>query len=202
VAGSKLTRRELREEDEITSTLHSFGDKIIARKNEFLVAVGVLLAIVIGLAAWRTYANRQNQEVQAQLSRVTTAFNELGTPAAERHKKVIAEGEKTVAEYGSKPEANLAKYYMAFAHEGLGETDKAIGLLEDVSSHTHGDIHGMSQFALAQIHARHGQPAKAIEILTELAEKGGYTKSAVALELGRAHEGASQVDLRRGITRK
>jgi predicted negative regulator of RcsB-dependent stress response len=181
-------------EDEITSALQGFVLAVEARKTELLVAVGVIVAVVIGVAGWRNYTNRNNDEAQMQLSLVTKAFNELGTPAAERFKKVIEEGEKTVSTYGTRPEANLAKYYMAFGHEGLGDTDKAIGLLDDVSSHTQGDIQGMARFATAQIHARHGQQAKAIEIFKDLLEKGGYTKGAVALELARAHESAGQKD--------
>jgi predicted negative regulator of RcsB-dependent stress response len=194
VARSKLTRRELREEDEITSKLQSFTDLLISRRNEVVALVGVILAILIGVAAWFSYTNQNNQLVQAQLGRVTAALTEPLIPAAERNKKVIAEGEKMLAEYGSKPEANLAKYYMAFGHEGLGEVDKATAMLEDVSSHAEGDLRGMAQFGLAEIHARHGQQAKAIDILKELFEKGGYTKSAVALELARTYESASQPD--------
>jgi predicted negative regulator of RcsB-dependent stress response len=196
-----MSRRELRE-DEIQSTLQSFGERVIEKKNELLVVFGVIVALLLGVGIWRTYSNRQNEEVQAQLGRVVAAFNEIGTPPAERFKKVVAEGEKTVASYGTLPAGYMARYYMAFGHEGLGDKAKAISLLEEVAGHSEGDLQGMARFAMAQIQARSGDQAKAIEILKDLFEKGGYAKDAVAIELGRAHEAANQNDQAKGYYEK
>jgi FimV-like protein len=196
-----MSRRELRE-DEISSTLQSFWEKVLAKRTELLVVFGVIVAVLIGVMVWRTYASRQNDEVQAQLGKVVAAFNELGTPPAERFKKVVDEGEKTVASYGSLPAGYMARYYMAFGQEGLGDKAKAISLLEEVAGHGDADLQGMARFAMAQIHARSGDQAKAIEILKDLFEKGGYAKDAVAIELGRAHEAANQNDQAKGYYEK
>ncbi|HEX4999329.1 MAG TPA: tetratricopeptide repeat protein [Terriglobia bacterium] len=174
----------------------------MTRKNELLIVGAVILVAVVGFAAWRAHSSSANAAMQLQLGKVVSAFNEVGTPPEERYKKVIAEGERTVADYGGTQAATVAKYYMGFAQEGLGDTAKAISLLEEVSAHSDADIKGMAQFGMAEIHARHNESDKAIAIFKDLMEKGGYMKSAVALELARTYENAGQVDQAKGYYEK
>ena len=47
MARARLTRSELKSQDEITTTLQGFGDIAMARKSEILTGAAILLVVAV-----------------------------------------------------------------------------------------------------------------------------------------------------------
>jgi len=193
VPGARLSRHELKTQDEITSSLQSFTEILETRKKEVLIAVIVLIVLVAAVAGWRAYAGKRDAAASAQLASAIAAFEESNTkPDKAGFEKAVAESRKTIEMYGSTSAANIAKYYLAMSQDRLGDTASAEKNLQEVADHGDPSIKGVAQFALAHLQALHGGTAKAIETLTQLYNSGNYPKSAVAFDLASLYESGGQ----------
>lgn len=193
---TKLTRHQLKERDEITTSLQTFTELLVARKKEItmgLIAVAVVVIVVFG---WSYYSSRRNADAQAQLSQAIHIFNDTINIKSdkERYEKTIAEAQKTHDQYPSLPAGSIALYYVALSQEGLGDTPKAIENLQKVAEGDDATIKAVAQFALGEIHKKHGDTQKAIDTYKKLYDTGGYSQAAVAFELGKLYEENKQVD--------
>jgi predicted negative regulator of RcsB-dependent stress response len=193
VARARLTRSELKAQDEITTTLERLTESAMTRKNEVLIGAIIVLALVGAFFGWRYYSTSRNAAAQKELSNVIVAFHEA-KPEKERFEKTIVAAQKTMADFPSSSSATLAQYYLALSQDGLGDTPNAIKNLEEVIGRGDSDKKAVAQFALAGVYKRHGELQKAIDVLKQLEASGGYTKSAVAYELGSVAEAANQKD--------
>jgi predicted negative regulator of RcsB-dependent stress response len=193
VARARLTRSELKAQDEITTTLERLTESAMTRKNEILIGAIIVLALVGAFFGWRYYSTSRNAAAQKELSNVIVAFHEA-KPEKERFEKTIVAAQKTMADFPSSSSATLAQYYLALSQDGLGDTPNAIKNLEEVIGRGDSDKKAVAQFALAGVYKRHGELQKAIDVLKQLEASGGYTKSAVAYELGSVAEAANQKD--------
>jgi hypothetical protein len=92
-----MTRHQLKEQDEITTSLERFTELVVARKKELLTGLIVLVVLVLAIFGWRFYSSRRNAAVQAQLSQAISAFNDTVNIKSdkERYEKTIAEAQKT-----------------------------------------------------------------------------------------------------------
>jgi len=196
VARARLTRSELKAQDEITTTIQSFGEIAVARKNELVVAGAVLVVLVAGIVGWRFYSSGQDTAAQKSLGAVISAYRD---PAAksdhDRFEKTINEADKVVKGHGSSQAGLMAQYYRGLAKDGLGDTPNAVKDLEEVIGRADAGFKPIAQFALAGVYKRHGEAQKAIDVLKQLEQSGGYSKSAVAFEIGAAAEGANQKEV-------
>lgn len=192
---ARMTRHELKAQDEITNKLQAFTDTAYARKNQILAAAAVVLVLVAGIVGWRWYSARQQTAAQAQLGAVMAAFSDpLATSDKDRYEKAKAEAQKVIDSYGSSDAAVMARYYIGLSQDGLGESAAAIGTLQEVVDQADGEIKPIAQFALAGLYKKQGDHAKAIELLKQIEESGAYSKSAVAYEIAAAFEASGQRD--------
>jgi predicted negative regulator of RcsB-dependent stress response len=194
VARARLTRSELKAQDEITTTLERLTETAMTRKNEVLIGAIIVLALVGAFFGWRYYSTSRNAAAQKELSNVIVAFHEA-KPDKERLEKTIVAAQKTMADFPSSSSATLAQYYLALSQDGLGDTPNAVKNLEEVISRGDSDTKAVAQFALAGVYKHHGEHQKAIDVLKQLETSGGYSKSAVAYELGSVAEAANQKDV-------
>jgi predicted negative regulator of RcsB-dependent stress response len=195
LARARLTRSELKAQDEITTTLQSFGEMAMARKKEVLTGAAVILVLAVAFFGWRFYSARQNAAAQAELASAMTTFrNPAITSDQERYEKTIVEAQKVLNNYPSARTAPIARYYLAMAQDGLGDMANAVKNLEEVISRADADTKPIAQFALAGVYRRHGEFQKAIDVLKQLETSGGYGKGAVHYEIGVAAESANQKD--------
>jgi predicted negative regulator of RcsB-dependent stress response len=193
VPGARLSRHELKTQDEITSSLQSFTELLETKKKEVLIAVAVLIVVAAVFMGWRAYAGRRDAAASAQLASAIAAFEESNTKQDKAgFEKAVAEARKTMDTYGSAPAANIARYYLAMSQERLGDTASAEKNLQEVADHGAPSIKGVAQFAMAHLQALHGGNAKAIETLTQLYNSGNYPKSAVAFDLASLYEAGGQ----------
>ena len=195
MARARLTRSELKAQDEITTTLQGFGEAALARKNELMIAGAIVLVLVLAFFGWRYYSRSQSAAAQLELGAVIAAFqNPAAKSDTERFEKTIVEAQKALAGNPSAPTAPVARYYLALAKDGMGDRNGAVNDLEEAISRADADTKAIAQFALAGIYKKHAEFPKAIDVLKQLEQSGGYSKSAVQFELGVASEGANLKD--------
>jgi predicted negative regulator of RcsB-dependent stress response len=190
-----MTRHQLKEQDEITTSLQTFTELLVARKKEAIIGVSVVAALVIIYFGWSYYSSSRNAKAQAELSQAIDTYSDTTIKSdKERYQKTLAAAQKTYDDYGSLPIGRIALYYVAMSQEGLGDTARAEQNLQQVIQRGDAGIKGVAQFALAQIYKKHGDNQKAIETYKPLFESGGYSKSAVAYELAATYEANKQTD--------
>jgi len=193
VPGARLSRHELKTQDEITSSLQNFSELLESRKKEVLIAIIALAVLVAAVAGWSAYSGKRNAAASTQLASAIAAFEESNTkPDKAGYEKAVAEARKTIETYGSTSAANIAKYYLAMSQDRLGDTASAEKNLQEVIDHGDSSMKGVAQFALAHMEAQHGGTSKAIETLTQLYNSGNYPKSAVAFDLASLYEAGGQ----------
>ncbi|PYR87955.1 MAG: hypothetical protein DMG19_09410 [Acidobacteria bacterium] len=163
---TKMTRHELKEQDEITTSLQKFTDFVVLRKKEVTTALTVAAVLAIVIFGYGYYRSNRNANAQAQLSQAINTFNDTVNikSAKERYEKTIVEAQKTYDQYRSLPISNIALYYVALSQEGLGNTAKATQTLQQVAEVGDASIKGVAQFAMGAIYKKHGETQKAIDV--------------------------------------
>src|SRR2546425_11334440 len=97
-----MSRHELKEQDEITSSLQKFTEVAYARKREIIIAATALVVLIVAVAGWRLYAANRNAAAQTQLSRAISAYNDPNIKSdKERFEKALTEAQKTHDAYRS-----------------------------------------------------------------------------------------------------
>src|SRR5215510_2985580 len=157
-----MTRHQLKEQDEITTSLQTFTDMVIARKREVTMGLAAVAVLIIAIFGWSYYSARRNAAAQAQLSQAIATYNDNVNIKSdkERYEKTIVEAQKTHDQYRSSPIANIALYYVALSQEGLGDTAKATQTLQHVAEAGDPSIKGVAQFATGAIYKKHGETQK------------------------------------------
>jgi TolA-binding protein len=196
VPRNKMTRHQLKERDEITTSLETFTELIIARKKELTIGLIAVAALAIGIFGWRFFSARRSAAAQVQLSQAINTYNDTANIKSdkERYEKTIAEAQKTHDQYRSLSAGGIALYYVALSQEGLGDTAKAVQNLQEVAQRGDASIKSVAQFALGEIYKKHGETQKAIDTYKQIYDSGGYSKAAVAYELAKLYEENKQVD--------
>jgi tetratricopeptide (TPR) repeat protein len=196
VPRTKLTRHQLKEQDEITSFFEKYTELVIAKKKEVTIGAAAVAAIVIIFFAWSYYSSSRNARAQAELSDAINTYNDTVNIKSdkERYEKTIALAQKTYDDYKSLPVGNIALYYEALSREELGDTAKATQNLQEVMQRGDASVKGVAQFALGAIYKKHGETQKAIDTYKQLFDSGGYSKAAVAYELANLYEDNKQLD--------
>jgi predicted negative regulator of RcsB-dependent stress response len=202
VARTKMTRHELKEQDEITSSLEKFVELAYARKQELIYGGSAVVLVALLIFGWTYYRNSRNNNSQLQLAQVIHAYDDTSKPDKERFEGTITEAQKTVDSYGSLPAGAIAQYYIGLSQAGLGDTTKAAESLQAATDRGDTTIKGAAQFALAGIYKKNGQGPKAIEIYKQLYDNGNYSKAAVAYELGMLFESTNQPNQARDYYQK
>ena len=191
-----MTRHELKEQDEITTSLQNFSEFVVLRKKEFTAGVTIAAALVIIIFGWSYYRSTRNTNASLELSQAINTFNDTVNIKSdkERYGKAMAEAQKTHDQYSSLPMGKIALYYVGLCQEGLGDTPKATQTLQQVAQTGDASIKSVAQFALGAIYKRHGDNQKAIDTYKQLYDSGGYSKAAVAYELASVYEANKQPD--------
>jgi tetratricopeptide (TPR) repeat protein len=191
-----MTRHQLKEQDEITTSLQRITEFVVARQKEFTIGLIGIAVVVLAVFGWSYYSSRRNANAQMQLSQAIAIYNDTVNIKSdkERYEKTIAEAQKTYDQYRSLPAGSIALYYIGMSQEGLGDTAKATQSLQQVIQRGDGNIKAVGEFALGAIYKKHGETQKAIDTYKQLYNSGGYSKAAVAFELATLYEANNQVD--------
>ena len=193
---TKMTRHQLKEQDEITTSLQTFTELLVDHKKELTIGLAVVAFVVIAIFGWSFYSSRRNAAAQLQLSQAIRIYNDTTTIKSdkERYEKTIVEAQKTHDQYPSLAAGNIALYFVALSQEGLGDTTKATQNLQQVVERGDATVKAVAQFALGEIQKKHGETQKAIDTYKQLYDSGGYSQAAVAYELAKLYEDNKQLD--------
>jgi len=196
VPRTKMTRHQLKEQDEITSFFEKYTELAIAKKKEIGIGAAIVAAIVIIGFGWSYYSTSRNAKAQAELGQAIDAYNDTTNIKSdkERYEKTLTLAQKTHDDYGSSAIGEIALYYVGLSQDGLGDSAKAIQSLQEVTQRGDASIKAVAQFALGEIYKKHGDNQKAIDAFKQLYDGGGYSKSAVAYELATTYEANNQLD--------
>jgi predicted negative regulator of RcsB-dependent stress response len=190
-----MTRHQLKEQDEITTSLQTFSELLVARKKEAITGVSVIAALVIIYFGWSYYSSSRNARAQTELSQAINTYGDTTIKSdKERYQRTMDQAQKVADNYGSLNAGKIALYYVALSQEGLGDTPKAVQNLQDVAQRGDASIKGVAQFALGEVYKKHGDTQKAIDTDKALFDSGGYSRSAVAYELAMLYEANNQAD--------
>lgn len=193
---ARMTRSELKAQDEITTTLERLTETAMARKNEILVGAGILVVLIGLFLGWRYYSSSRNAAAQKELATVISAFQDPTVKVEkERFEKTIAAAQKTMADYPSTETAYVAQYYLALGQDGIGDMASAVKNLEEVISRGKTEFKPIAQFALAGVYKHNNELQKAIDVLKQLEASGGFSKAMVSYELGNVAETANQKEV-------
>ena len=202
MARTKMTRHQLKEQDEITTSLQKFSEFVYDRKNELIGAAVVLAVVIAGIFGWNYYSTRRMANAQNELAQAINFFNDTTKPEKERYEKALAQAQKTYQAYSSLPAGKIAQYYMALSQDELGNTNEAVQNLQGVIQDADPGTKAIAQFALGTIYKKHGDNQKAIEIYKQLYDSGGYSKAAVTLQLAEVYEANKETDQAREYYQK
>src|SRR5262245_24323204 len=97
VARARMTRHELKSQDEITSTIQRITELAYARTKQIVVGLSVVGAIVFAIVGWSLYSANRNANAQSQLSAAISIYNDTANIKVdkERYEKTLAEAQKT-----------------------------------------------------------------------------------------------------------
>jgi len=196
VPRTKMTRHQLKEQDEITTSLQSFTEFVVRYKKEFTTGITAVAALAIIIFGWTYSRSSRNARAEAELSQAINAFNDTTNIKSdkERYEKTLAAAQKTYDDYRSLPAGNIALYYVGLSQDGLGDTTKSVQSLQQVADNGDASVKAVAQFALGSVYKKHGDNQKAIDVYKRLYDAGGYSKAAVAYELALTYEANNQPD--------
>jgi predicted negative regulator of RcsB-dependent stress response len=191
-----MTRHQLKEQDEITTSLQTFTEFLVDRKKELTTGLMVVAFVIIAIFGWSFYSSRRNANAQLQLSQAISIYNDTVNIKSdkERYEKTIVEAQKTHDQYPRLAAGNIALYFVALSQEGLGDTTKATQNLQQVAERGDATVKAVAQFALGEIQKKHGETQKAIDTYKQLYDSGGYSQAVVAYELAKLYEDNKQLD--------
>src|SRR5690349_9318623 len=141
-----MTRHELKEQDEITTSLEKFVEFAYARRRELIIGGCAVVVLLIAIFGWNFYRTSRNNKAQMQLAQVFRAYEDASKPEKDRYTATITEAQKTVDSYGSLPAGAIAQYYVGLSQEGLGDTAKATQSLQAAIDRGDATIKGTAQF--------------------------------------------------------
>jgi tetratricopeptide (TPR) repeat protein len=204
VARKRMTRKELVQKDEITSTLEHTTEFVVEQRKPILVVVSIVVALVIVLVGFNVYSANRRAASQSALSEVIDIFTDIDgyDSEEERFEAALSEAQTVQANYSNLAAGQIAEYYVALSNQGLGNTTEAVRILQALVENGDDTINQVARFALAESYRTHGELETAITVYQELEDSGGYSRVAVLYELGRLHEEISKPDEARSYYQK
>lgn len=190
----KLSRKELVQQDEITNWLEDSATWVVDHPRPLLWGIAAVIVVVIAATGWTLYARSRNESAQTALGSLIRTYHDLTTFESDeaRYQETLIEAAAVEDSYGSLRAGRIARYYEALAHEGLGEMDEAILVLEELSASSDPTIRPIARFALGQAYKEQGDFDRAIGTYQELLESGEYSAPAVLFQLGELQEAADR----------
>ena len=189
-----LSRKELTEKDDITSTLERGMTFAVEHYRPILTGIGVVLLLIVGVVGWNFYSASVEAEAQGALAVViqtytdTTAIPEDGA----RFTATLAEAQRFQQEHSGTHAADIAEYYAALSQDGLGNTAESDAMLDRLIAGGDVTIRDVARFALAESFKKRGDLESAIAQYQILADSPDYSRGAILYQLGQLHEAVAK----------
>ena len=88
-----MSRHELKEQDEITTSIQSFSEVVYSRKKEIITGVSILAVVILAVVGWRAYASNRDANAQTMLSQAINAYNDPAIKDGEQRRDFVWVGE-------------------------------------------------------------------------------------------------------------
>ena len=192
----RLSRKELVQKDEITTTLETITAFLLQHRKRIGTSVGVVVAGVVIFVAWNVYAANLEANSQNELSEVIAIYTDTDRFDSNkvRFEAVLAEAQELRDNYPNLPVSQIAEYYMALSYEGLDNSDESLRILRNLIDSGDEAVKDVARFALGEFYKTHGDFEAAVIVFKELIDTEGYTQGAVLFELGSLHESLSKFE--------
>lgn len=148
----------------------------LVQKNlrKIVICVCAVVAIVVAVVLWVTYAGNRNQKAAEALYPSEQLFQQ-----GQYEKALNGDGQQVLGfievakQYGSTKAGNVAKLYAGLAYAQLGNLEDAEKYLKDFDTKSDEMISPAAIGALGNVYAQMGQNDKAVETLVKAAKKAG-----------------------------
>jgi predicted negative regulator of RcsB-dependent stress response len=158
----------------------NFSGLVRARQKGAIVTLIALSTLLITPFARSYYSARRDAAAHARFGQVIRDFDETVTVGnkseKERLERIIIEARKITDEYGSSPDAQLARYYVAISEERLGNTDRSVQHLRELIRDGDPMMKPLAQFALVAIYRNHGDTPRAMVAYKDLEASGALSR--------------------------
>ena len=209
---ARLTRHEILKEDKFLMTLEQVRDFFLAKKGQILTGLGIGALVGLAVFGFYYYSAHQNEKAKDQLSEALKAYEaptvtvtqsqSLGLTedlsfktSSEKYEKALAEFQKVIKEYPSRPSGKVATYYAGLCLNSLKKKSDAMAMLEPLSKER-SDYGALAQSALAAVYESAGDLAKSAEIYQQIVNRWltGHSEECQPYASGSALRGAKQND--------
>lgn len=186
---ARIQRQELKHDE----FLDTFEELELYIEDNWRLLVTLVVGVMLtggALGGFYFYSERQERRANAALAVAVQTFEapvRQGLPPipGDTQKSFSTEKEKFTAaaqefaavrtDYPRTRAARVAKHYEAVSRYQLGETDKAIAALEDLSRAADRNQAALARLHLAGIYAAQGKPAEAEKLYRQLVENPAAT---------------------------
>jgi len=194
LARKRLSRKELVQKDEITTTLEMTTAFLLRHSKSILSSLSIVVALILVFVSWNLYNSNREANSQNALSEVIAKYTDTQSFGSDeqRFKTALSEAQVVRGDYPTLRAGQIAGYYMALSHEGLGNTSESVRILKELIETGDETIQQVARYALAESYKNHGELEIAIAVFQELIDTAGYSQGAVLYELGRLHEAISK----------
>jgi tetratricopeptide (TPR) repeat protein len=185
-----LSRKELTEKDDITSTLERGMMFAIDYHRPILTGVGAVLVLILGVVGWNFYSASVEAAAQADLAVVIQTYNDTTALPDDqaRFNATLAETQRFQENHAGTQASDIAEYYAALSQDGLGNSDESDRMLRELVETGDPTIRDVARFALAESLKKRGDLDAAIAEYEVLADSPDYSRGAILYQLGRLHE--------------
>jgi predicted negative regulator of RcsB-dependent stress response len=208
------TRHQLKQDSFRTSTTETISWAVEHRSKvtAAVVAVGVILAVLIGGWAFVNYRDQQaSSELAGAIQKYDAPIRPAGTPATpemlsfgsiqERAKVSNAEFTHIADKYSFTQSGRVARYFAGITLHEMGDNTAAEKDLKDVADSRYQEIASLAKLALASIYHDTNRDPQAIEIYKQLADHPTVSvgKSTAQFLLASLYEEDNQPDQARKL---
>lgn len=192
----RLSRKELVQQDQITSGLEETVEWIMDHPRPFLWGIAAVVVVAVLATGWTLYARNRSETAQVALGNVIRVYHDIASYESEvaRFQATLNAAREVEAAYGGLQAGRIASYYEALAHAGLGEDEEAVEILEALASSADPTIRPVAAFALGQNLRKQGELDRAIEVYQDLLDSGEYSPPILLYELGGLSEEAGHLE--------
>ena len=177
-----LSRKELRQPDSFLLYTQRALDFVQRKRQLFILAGALIVAVIIAISIWQAYKSRQNEEAAQYFDKAITLFR------ANKHKEAIPEFEK-VEGYRWSRYAALAHLYESNSHLATNDLDKAAAAAQRfiASTDQNSVYRQIGLMTLAHIQELKNQCADAIQHYTDAERSTGALKESAVLGKARCY---------------
>lgn len=179
-----ITRKELKKDKFAEAVTHGVEEVATHQKQVWMVA-GVALVIVLAIAGWRYWSERQTVEAQAAFEKAMKTFQAriraVGEPEdpqeisyvdeKNKYTDAVKQFEQVAKEYSLTRPGRTAQYYVGLCYASLGDYENAQRWLRQVEGSSDEELASLARLQLAQVLIQLGKKEDGVRLYQQLMER-------------------------------